>query len=102
MVFIEDHGFARNRRGILDDDELIDLMNWLAINPDAGQVIRGSGGLRKMRWAASGRGKRGGARVIYFWWVADEKILFLDIYTKNRKEDLLPTEIETLKRKVIK
>lgn len=102
MVFIEDHGFARRRRGILDDEDLMEVMSWLAVRPGAGQVIRGSGGLRKLRWAGSGRGKRGGGRVIYFWWVADEKILLLDIYTKNDKQDLSTAEIAALTRKVIK
>ena len=101
MVFVEDHGFARKRRGILDDDELIEFMSWLAPRPDAGQVIRGSGGLRKVRWAAAGRGRRGGARVIYFWWTADDQILLLDIYAKNEKEDLSAAEIAALKKKVI-
>lgn len=100
--FIKDHGFARKRRGILDDDELTDLMTWMAMHPDAGRVIRGTGGLRKLRWAGSGRGKRGGARVIYFWWIADEKILLLDVYRKNEKEDLPADELAALKRKVIK
>ena len=66
MVFIEDHQFARNRQGIMDDEELIELFQWLETHPESGKVVRGSGGLRKLRWAAGGRGKRGGARVIYF------------------------------------
>ena len=101
MVFIEDHGFARNRRQILDDDELMELFASLAVHPEAGKVIPGSGGLRKLRWAASGRGKRGGARVIYFWWISDDKILLLDIYEKKTKEDLSADEIKILKGKVI-
>jgi hypothetical protein len=101
MIFIEDHGFARKRRGILDDDELMDLMSWLGVHPDGGKIIRGSAGLRKLRWAVAGRGKRGGARVIYFLWLEDAKILLLDIYTKNEKEDLSAAEIAALKKKVI-
>ena len=54
-----------------------------------------------MRWAAKGHGKRGGARVIYFWWKADDKILLLDIYAKGKQEDLSAAEIAKLKRKIL-
>ena len=101
MIFIEDHEFQKRKKGLLDDDDLFELMEWLAIHPDSGKVIKGSGGLRKLRWAAKGRGKRGGARVIYFCWLADEKILLLDIYSKGRQEDLAADEIKKLRRKVI-
>ena len=85
----------------MDDDELFGLFEWLAVHPEAGKLIPGSGGLRKVRWAAKGHGKRGGVRVIYFWWTTDEKIVLLDIYAKSEKEDLATAEIERLKRKVI-
>ena len=101
MIFIEDDGFQKRRKGLLDDDALFGLMEWLAVHPDVGKIIPHSGGLRKVRWAAKGRGKRGGARVIYFWWMADDRILLLDIYAKGRQEDLAPGDIEKLKRKVI-
>jgi len=70
-------------------------------SPAAGKIIRVSGGLRKVRWAAKGRGKRGGARVIYFWWLAQDKILLLDVYGKGEKEDLSVKEIRKLRQKVI-
>ena len=101
MIFIEDHGFQKRRKGLLDDDELFGLLEWLVVHPAVGKVIPGSGGLRKLRWAAQGHGKRGGLRVIYFWWLADDKILLLDVYAKGRQEDLAADEIEKLKRKVI-
>ena len=101
MVFIEDRGFEKRRKGLLDDDELFELLEWLAAHPEIGKVIPGSGGLRKLRWAVKGRGKRGGARVIYFWWMADDKILLLDIYAKSGQENLAADEIEKLRRKVI-
>jgi hypothetical protein len=102
MVFIEDHGFQKRRKDLLDDDELFELLEWLALHADAGRIIPGSGGLRKMRWAGKGHGKSGGMRVIYFWWLADDRVLLLDIYAKNKQEDLTAAEIEKLKRKVIK
>lgn len=101
MIFIEDDGFQKRRMGLLNDDEFFVLVEWLAIHPGAGKVIPGSGGLRKVRWSARGHGKRGGVRVIYFWWIADDKILLLDIYSKGKKEDLVADEIAKLRRKVI-
>ena len=101
MTFIEDDGFQRRCKGLLDDEALGVLMDWLAARPDAGKVIPGAGGLRKLRWAAKGHGKRGGARVIYFWWLADDKILLLDIYAKGQQEDLSAAEIAKLKRKIL-
>ena len=100
MIIIEDHSFQQHRIGVLDDEETFELMDWLALNPDAGKVIPRSEGLRKLRWAAKGHGKRGGSRVIYFWWIADDKILLLDIYTKNQKADLSAADIKKLKAKV--
>ena len=102
MIFIEDHGFQNRRKGLLDDDELFGLLEWLVVHPDVGKVIPGSGGLRKLRWAAKGRGKRGGLRVIYYWWLAYDKILLLDIYAKGKQENLAADESEKLKRKVIR
>jgi len=78
-----------------------DARRRLAERTDAGKVIPGTGGLRKLRWAAKGHGKRGGARVIYFWWLADDKILLLDIYAKGRQEDLSADEIARLKQKIL-
>jgi hypothetical protein len=100
MIFIEDHGFQKRRKGLMKDEELFRLLEWLAVHPESGNVIPGSGGLRKVRWAAKGHGKRGGARVIYFWWTSADRILLLDIYTKGEQENLAAAEIEELKRKV--
>jgi hypothetical protein len=102
MIFIEDHGFQKRRKGLLDDDELFGFLEWLAVHPGGGKVIPGSGGLRKVRWTAKGHGKRGGVRVIYFWWMTDDKILLLDIYAKGKQEDLAAAEIAKLRRKVIR
>lgn len=101
MIFIEDHGFAKRREALLDDDEFFELLEFLAARPEIGKVIKGSGGLRKIRWALRGQGKRGGARVIYFWWISDDKVLLLDIYPKNEKEDLSSQEIKQLRKKVM-
>jgi hypothetical protein len=65
-----------------------------------GKIIPGSGGIRKMRWAGSGRGKRGGLRVIYYWQVADDQIWTLLAYPKNERDDLTADQIKQLKQLV--
>jgi hypothetical protein len=82
--------FRRYAASIWTDDELNEFIEWIAANPNAGDVIPGSGGCRKIRWSSSGRGKRGGARVIYFN-APDETIWLLIVYTKA-KFDKLPTD----------
>ena len=86
---------------MLDEDELFAFMEWLAVHPEAGKVIPQSDGLRKVRWAAKGHGKRGGVRVIYFWWLAQDRILLLDVYAKSQQEDLTAAEIKKLTTKMI-
>lgn len=64
--------------------------------PDAGAVIRGSGGVRKVRWGARGKGKSGGVRVIYYWVTAEDQILMLTIYGKGEKEDLSAADLKRI------
>lgn len=78
------------------DNDLRALQNHLLDNPSAGDVIRGSSGLRKLRWSASGRGKRGGARVIYYHYAANECIYLIYGYTKSEQEDLSPEQTRLL------
>ena len=68
------------------------------MRPDAGDLIPGGGGLRKIRWSAQGRGKRGGVRVIYYWAVRQEQILMLLIYAKNERDDLTVEQLKVLRR----
>ena len=100
MTFTELSTFTRRLIALMDDNTYAKLQITLHENPDAGKIIKGSGGLRKIRWAAKGRGKRGGFRVIYYWWVADSVITFCDIYAKNEKEDLTHHEIEKLRKQL--
>ena len=72
MVIIETPIFTRRIQDILADDEYRLLQTQLVQKPDAGKIIPGSGGLRKLRWSAGGHGKRGGIRVIYYWFVSAE------------------------------
>ena len=100
MVIIETPIFTRRIQDILSDDEYRLLQAQLVQRPDAGKIISGSGGLRKLRWSASGRGKRGGARVIYYWFVSDEVILMLFAFPKNEQADLTPDQLKQLKKLV--
>ncbi len=82
----------------MDDDEYRELQSHLAQHPGVGNVIPGSGGMRKLRWAGSGRGKRGGLRLIYYWWVAKDRISMLFIYRKNEQDDLTPQQVKLLRQ----
>ena len=83
----------------MDDSSYADLQGFLANNPEAGSVIPGSGGIRKIRWTGSGRGKRGGSRILYYLWT-DERILMLFAYLKNELENLTPDQLRQLKAAV--
>lgn len=76
-----------------------EFISWIAANPEAGDIIAGSGGCRKVRWAASGRGKRGGARIIYFL-EAEDTIWLLIVYTKAAFDKLPTSFLAQLKRGV--
>ena len=96
LTFSETSIFTRQITGLLSEDELNALQWVLMGNPERGDLIRGSGGLRKIRWAGSGRGKRGGLRVIYYWHVPGSTILFLLAYPKNEQENLTPAQLKVL------
>ena len=96
MRFIETPVFTRRLTSILNDDQYRSLQLALALRPEQGSVIRGSGGLRKLRWFFAGRGKRGGARVIYFWEKPSETIFMLFVYTKHEQGDLTPRQVKLL------
>ena len=95
--FTETQRFTKRVTNLLSDDEYAKLQADLCNEPEIGEIIQGSGGIRKMRWSYSGRGKRAGARVIYYWAVSREKILMLDIYAKSEKKDLTQAEIKELR-----
>jgi mRNA-degrading endonuclease RelE of RelBE toxin-antitoxin system len=97
LTFSETTIFTRQITELLSDEELSALQWVLIANPDRGDLIRGSGGLRKIRCAGSGRGKRGGLRVIYYWHVPGSTILFLLAYPKNEQENLTPAQLKVLK-----
>lgn len=88
MTFIEFGTFTRRLLEHLDDDEYRRLQDTLLANPAAGVLIPGTGGVRKLRWPGSGRGKRGGLRVIYYIAVSASAFLMLHIYAKGEQDDL--------------
>ena len=96
MEIIETPIFTKKIKDVLSDDEYSKLQWALVINPEAGAVIPGSRGLRKLRWVISGRGKRGGLRIIYYWYTRDEKIYMLLPYKKSEQEDLTKGQMKIL------
>ena len=92
MEFIEATAFTKYVYEYLSDDEYLGLQSFLLQNPEAGKVVPGSGGVRKVRWAISGKGKSGGVRVIYYFKRQDDEIWLLTIYSKNEVENI-PTHI---------
>ena len=100
MEFFETPLFTKLIQKFINDKEYHLLQLQLSVRPEAGDIIRGSGGIRKLRWAGSGRGKRGGIRVIYYYISDDEQIYMLYAYPKSNKDDLTADQLKQLKQLV--
>jgi hypothetical protein len=100
MRFVETPVFTATMQRHLDDDQYRQLQIALMLRPEQGPVIRASGGLRKVRWAKPGAGKRGGLRVIYFWAPAERAFYMLYAYAKAEQGDLTPAQTRALGRLV--
>jgi hypothetical protein len=98
MLIVETAVFTRQVVAALSDDAYRALQIALAERPDWGVRIPGGGGLRKTRWTAPGRGKRGGLRVIYYWAVSVDTIVMLFLYPKNVQGDLSTQQLRALRR----
>jgi len=98
-LFVELPAFARLRSAYLDDEAYRGLQNDLLASPDAGDLIVGTGGLRKLRYGDTkrGKGKRGGLRVIYFWWVSQRQFWLFTLYDKDEMDDLSAKQHALLK-----
>ncbi|ADO49197.1 hypothetical protein [[Enterobacter] lignolyticus] len=97
-VFVEMPPFERHRAYYLSDESFGELQQLLMINPLAGDVIKHTGGLRKLRFVdiKRGKGQRGGLRVIYYWWQSKWQFLLFTLYNKNEMVDLTQTQCEIL------
>lgn len=100
MELIETSLFTKQVRAALSEEEYRLLQLELILRPDSGDLIPGSGGLRKVRCRLAGRGKRGGARVIYYWKRAANQIFLLFLYPKGVQSKLAPAELRALRRLV--
>lgn len=94
MIFVELPAFTR--QGLFDDEGLRAVQARLLDDPEAGDLIPGAHGLRKLRAALPGRGKRGGARVIYYWRASQEVCYLVFAYAKTRQENLTPAQVRVL------
>ena len=90
--------FTRHVTRLLPDDVYRTLQLVLLLRPEQGPVIRGTGGLRKLRWSQPGTGKRGGLRLVYYWDKPEETIYLLFLYRKSDREDLSPQQLRILSR----
>lgn len=87
-TFVESSVFAKIRPVYLDDEEFGELQQYMMLNPEAGEVVQGSGGVRKLRWSRPGMGKRGGLRVIYYVQFAPNEFWMLTLYSKSKKDSV--------------
>ncbi|MEW6713476.1 MAG: type II toxin-antitoxin system RelE/ParE family toxin [Nitrospirota bacterium] len=100
MVFIETRIFTRLVSDYLTDEEYKDFQLYIAENPEAGDIMQRTGGLRKIRWKSKGKGKRGGIRIIYYFQTAADQIYLLTLYGKNEVADLTSDECKSLRKLV--
>ena len=97
MTVVETPGFLREAATALTDGERTEVVFFLATNPEAGDVMPETGGARKLRWRAQGRGKRGGVRVIYYYHNESLPLFLLNVFAKNEKANLTKAERNEMK-----
>jgi hypothetical protein len=96
VIFIETPVFTRLVREALSDEDYAALQQTLADRPDIGALIKGGGGIRKVRWALPGGGKSGGIRVMYYWRAKADQIYLLFLFPKSARSDLTPDQVKEL------
>ena len=94
--------YMRRSEKILDEEERDGIVSYLAVHPAAGKIMRGTGGIRKLRWSRKGKGKRGGVRVIYYFYNETIPLFLLTMFGKNERDNLSAEERNELKRLTIK
>lgn len=97
MKIIETSVFTKRVKSLLPDEDYRHIQNEIVLNPEKGKIIRGSGGLRKIRCAIPGKGKSGGVRIIYYYVKTKSIILMLLIYSKNEQDNLTNEQLRILK-----
>jgi len=100
MTIAESPEFSRRARQLLTEEEVDELIDFLAIHPQAGAIMPGTGGVRKLRWAREGKGKSGGTRVIYYFHNENLPLFLLTIYGKGQKDNLSQAERNQLAKLV--
>src|SRR5438046_1529539 len=100
VTFVETKLFTKLVQEYLSDDEYAALQQSLIVNPEEGDLIPGSGGVRKLRWAVAGRGKRGGIRVIYFLRLRHDEIWMLTLYAKNVVDNIAANVLKKIKEEI--
>lgn len=100
FTVVETPTFVRFAEQYWTDEDRTVFINFIASSPETGDVIPGSGGLRKIRWAGAGRGKRGGVRVIYFNRLAQGEIWLLLVYPKSVRENVSPEALREIRKEI--
>ena len=100
MVFIETASFTKQVEDSLEDEDYGEFQRHLAMYPDAGPVVKGGGGVRKVRWALPGTGKSGGIRVMYYWRSHEHRIYLLYLFKKGERSDLTDSQRKELAKYV--
>lgn len=94
LTVIETLPFQKQVASVWTEEERLEFISYIAANPTAGDVIPGGNGMRKVRWTVAGRGKRGGARVIYITILEAGELALLAVYTKAERANILPSEVK--------
>ena len=100
MIFRETPVFTRQVLDLMPDEQYSELQAYLLGRPDAGVVIKNSGGIRKLRWSLKGEGKQGGIRVIYYWAPTRDLVYMIYLYRKTRQDDLSSEQLKLLRKTV--
>jgi len=100
ITVVEGEPFPAKAAQVLNDEGRLEFIGFIASNPEAGDVMAGSGGVRKVRWSRSGTGKRGGVRVIYYFHDESMPLFLLTVYPKSQKDNLSAAELRAMKQTV--